>query len=115
MKYYLDEDLSSKISKIIKKQGIDCISSHKTKMNQTSDFEQLTFAAKEGRCFVTKNRNDFIQLTIRFFNQDLPHHGVLIIPTSIPGDKFSLIAKRLIKYAVKHPAGMQPYTIDFLS
>jgi hypothetical protein len=42
------------------------------------------------------------------------NHGVLIIPYTIPGDKFSVIARALKKYAASHPSGMKPYTIDFL-
>jgi hypothetical protein len=40
--------------------------------------------------------------------------GVLIIRSTIPGDKFSFIAGALARYAKKHPVGIQPYTIDFL-
>jgi len=115
VKYYLDEDLSPKIAELVRKQGIDCISTHEVKMLQTTDFEQLEFAIKQGRCLVTKNRDDFIRLTNRFFNSNLAHHGVLIIPNSIEGDRFSLIATKLVKYARKHREGMSPYTIDFVS
>jgi predicted nuclease of predicted toxin-antitoxin system len=115
VKYYLDEDLSPKIARLLRKQGIDCTSAHEVEMLQASDLEQLQFAAQEKRCLVTKNRDDFISLTIRFFNDHLPHYGVLIVPDSIPGDRFSVIAKALAGYSQLHPEGMQPYTIDFLS
>lgn len=114
MKYYLDEDISPKIADILTGYQSDTKSSHEVGMNQSFDIEQLDPAASEGRCFVTLNRNDFIMLTVRFFNENRPHHGVLIIPHTIPGDKFSIIASALKKYAVKHPSGMEPYTIDFL-
>jgi hypothetical protein len=84
-------------------------------MVQATDLEQLMFAARKKRCFVTKNRDDFIRLTVQFFNDHLPHNGVLIIPHTIPGDKFLLIAKELVNYANRHRKGMQSYTIDFLS
>ncbi len=83
-------------------------------MNQSLDLKQLELAASLGRCFVTRNRNDFIMLSVQFFNENRPHHGVLIIPHTIPGDKFSVLASALKKYALKHPTGMEPYTIDFL-
>ena len=115
MKYYLDEDLSPKIAGLLRKQNIDCISAHEIKMLQVSDFEQMQIAARKNRCLVTKNRNDFIRLTVQFFNDHMPHKGILIIPSTIPGDRFSIIAKALAGYAKKHPKGMMPYTIDFLS
>jgi len=115
VKYYLDEDLSPKIAELLRKKGADCISAHEIEMVQVSDFEQLKTAARKKRCLVTKNRDDFIRLTVQFFNDHMPHSGVLIIPSSIPGDRFSLIAKALARYAQRHPKGMQPYAIDFVS
>jgi len=114
MKYYLDEDISPKIAEILRKYQVDVVSTHEMNMTQALDREQLEYAASEGRSIVTRNRDDFIRLTVQFFNELRPHCGVLIVPHTILGDKFSLIAKALKKYASKHPQGMEPYTIDFL-
>ncbi|MBW2644554.1 MAG: DUF5615 family PIN-like protein [Deltaproteobacteria bacterium] len=65
MKYYLDEDLSPKIAELLRKQNVDCISAHEVGMLQASDAEQLKFSARNRRCFITKNRDDFIRLTVR--------------------------------------------------
>ena len=114
MKYYLDEDISYKVADILKRRDIDAISVHEVAMAQAPDQKQLEFAVSEGRALVTRNRDDYIQLTVRFFNDYRPHHGVLIIPHTIPGDDFSLIARALEGYASNHPEGTEPYTIDFL-
>jgi predicted nuclease of predicted toxin-antitoxin system len=115
MRYYLDEDLSPKIAGLLRNLGIDCISAHEAGMIQASDLEQLEFASRKERCLVTKNRDDFIRLTVQFFNDHLPHYGVLIIPRTFPGDRFNLIAEALSAYAHEHPKGMHSYTVDFLS
>ena len=115
MKYYLDEDLSPKIAEILRKHRIDAVSAHEVGMLQAADIEQIERASSEGRCLVTRNRNDFIRLTVQLFNEHRPHNGVLIIPHTFPGDKFSVIAKAIIKYNSKHPEdSLEAYTIDFL-
>ena len=115
VKFYLDEDLSPQIAALLRKKGIDCISAHETGMLGASDLEQLMIASSHKRCLVTKNRDDFIRLTVQFFNDNLPHFGLLIIPSTIPGDWFSQIANALSAYANDHPEGLPYYTIDFLS
>jgi hypothetical protein len=115
LRYYLDEDLSPKIAEILRKHHIDAISSHEVGTVQKSDREQLERASSEKRCLITRNRNDFIRLTIQFFNEHRPHYGMLIVPHTFPGDKFSLIAKAIIKHHSKHTReAMESYVVDFL-
>ncbi|MDO8445552.1 MAG: DUF5615 family PIN-like protein [Deltaproteobacteria bacterium] len=114
MKYYLDEDLSPKIAEILKKHRIDAVSAHDVGMIQASDMDQLEYASSKGRCLVTRNRNDFIRLTVQFFNEHRPHAGILIIPHTLPCDNFSLIARAIIKYDSMDSGSINSYGIDFL-
>jgi predicted nuclease of predicted toxin-antitoxin system len=114
MKFYLDEDLSPKITEILRRSGIDALSAHEVGMCEVSDQNQLDFAAKGKRCLVTRNRDDFIRLTVRFFNDQRPHCGVLIVPYTLPGDQFSRIASLIKKFSSRHQKGLAPYSITFL-
>lgn len=114
MKYYLDEDLSPKIAEILRREGVDAVSAHEAGMLQANDINQLERATSEQRCMVTRNRNDFIRLTVQFFNENRPHYGILIVPHTYPGDMFARLAKALREYALNHKKGMPPYSIDFL-
>ena len=114
MKLYLDEDISPKVAVILRKKGVDAFSAHEADMLQSSDEEQLTFAASEGRAMVTRNRDDFITLTVQFFEDFKPHKGLIIVPHTEPGSEFNKLAALLVKIYKKFPKGLEPYTIEFL-
>ncbi|MBI4493818.1 MAG: DUF5615 family PIN-like protein [Chloroflexi bacterium] len=114
MRFYLDEDISHQVASIARAGGLDVISSHECGRNGLPDEQQLRLAAAEGRCFVTRNRNDFELLTVRFFEAGWPHAGVLIVQASWPGHRFAALAEALARYAQAHPDGVPSYGIDFL-
>jgi predicted nuclease of predicted toxin-antitoxin system len=115
VKYYLDEDISPKVAELLRERGVDAVSAHEKGMRGVSDEEQLEEAAKEERVLVTRNRDDFILLSVCFFEDVKPHHGLIIVPHSIPGSDFNLLARLLSEYSQEHPKGLEPYTIEFIS
>ncbi|BBO85429.1 hypothetical protein DSCO28_59950 [Desulfosarcina ovata subsp. sediminis] len=115
MKLYLDEDISPKVSEILRKNGIDAVSAHEKGMLGASDEEQLTFAAAKERAMVTRNRDDFITLTVQAFEALRPHKGLIIVPHTISESDFGKLAALLTTYAKNHPRGLESYTIEFLS
>ena len=114
MRFYLDEDLSDQIAIIARSLGLDVLSSHECGRDGLDDEAQLLAAAEDGRCLVTRNRADFVAWTVRFFEQESPHSGVLLLPESLPPDQFAAIAHALVEYERRHPEGLPPYTVDFL-
>ncbi|MBI2865508.1 MAG: DUF5615 family PIN-like protein [Chloroflexi bacterium] len=115
MRFYLDEDLSGKIAEIARGVGIDIVTAHDSGNSGAEDQLHLAFAAKERRCLVTRNRDHFIALTVKFFEERRPHAGVLIVPYTMPSDRFSLIASALARFDGDHPEGITIYGLAFLS
>lgn len=114
MRFYLDEDLSPTVAELARARGVDTVSVHEVGTTGLSDWEQLDRAASDGRCVVTRNRDDFIRLTVEYFMAHRPHRGILIVPHTVPADHFSGLADALVAYAADHPGDAPPYTIDFL-
>ena len=114
MKLYLDEDISPKVAVILRKKGMDALSAHEAGMLEASDEEQLAFAAADERTMVTRNRDDFITLTVQFFEALKPHKGLIIVPHTIPGSEFSKLAALLVKLSKAYPKDLEPYTIEYL-
>ena len=114
MKLLLDEDLSPKIAVILRDRGIDALSVHEIGRTGLSDHEQLEYAASEGRCFVTRNRNDYILLTRQFFSSGMSHRGVLIVPTTYKMNDFKGIADAILAYVSGWQENQTDYLFDFI-
>jgi predicted nuclease of predicted toxin-antitoxin system len=115
VRFYLDEDLSGKIAEIARRMGVDIVSAHECENVGSDDEAHLAFAAREGRCLVTRNRDHFIMLTVKFFEQQRPHAGVLVVPYTLPSDHFSLIARAIARYDGEHPEGIADYGLDYVA
>jgi predicted nuclease of predicted toxin-antitoxin system len=115
VRFSLDEDLPPRMAEIARGLGLDVISVHERGQQGLPDAEVLRLAALERRCLVTRNRDDFIELTNRFLENEWPHAGVLIVPRSLPNNDFAGLARALVAYSEHHPGEIESYTLDFLA
>lgn len=114
MRFLLDEDLNPAVAGIGRSLGLDVISVHELDRRGFTDEEQLRFAVAERRTFVTRNRDDFIRLTVSFFQTGQLHHGILIVPHSLPNHRPARIAHALERWA-NRPGDPGLHFLDFLS
>jgi Domain of unknown function (DUF5615) len=113
MRFLLDEDLNPARAEIGRGIGLDVASVHEIDRRGFSDEEQLRFAIAHGWTFVTRNRDDFLRLTRSFFDAGELHHGLLIVPYSLPNDRPAHIARALERW-LDRPGDPGPHFVDFL-
>ena len=83
LKIHLNEHLSSRLSKELRKRGFDVTSSQETGMLTESDGRQLAFAASEQRAILTFNVDDFVALHNEYLSANTEHWGI-ILSTRVP-------------------------------
>jgi predicted nuclease of predicted toxin-antitoxin system len=98
LRFLLDEDLPPKVAEIGRNLGLDMVSVHEIGRRGYTDDEQLRFAAKEERIFVTRNRNDFLLLSVEFHRAGEPYSGVLIVGRNLPNDRPERVAHALKRW-----------------
>jgi predicted nuclease of predicted toxin-antitoxin system len=114
VKFYLDEDLSPRIAESLRKKGIDALSAHDVGNVQLSDREQLAYAAREGRCLVTRNARHFVILSQEAIAHQEPHAGILLCSPSRRGFEIRTIVDALARVAKQFPKGLGGYDVLYL-
>lgn len=77
MRFLLDEDVNPAVAEIGRGLGLDVVGVHEIQRNGFDDELQLRYAAADNRIFVTRNRDNFITLTVDFFHAGHAHAGTL--------------------------------------
>jgi hypothetical protein len=114
IRFVLDEDIPPRAAEIARGLGLDAVSVAELGRLGGSDDEQLRAAAEDGGVFVTYNRDDYILLTRRFFDERAGHAGVLIVPRSIPRRLPERLAHALRDWESGFGAGIPAYVCTFL-
>ncbi len=114
MKLYLDEDLSPVIAEALRRRGVNAVGAGEGGNLGLTDEEQLARAAAEGRCLVTRNRDDFVRIAQAAIRDGRPHAGIVLCPPSMRGDEIGMITAALARIAERYPKGLGPYDVIYL-
>jgi hypothetical protein len=106
LKLYLDEDLSPRVVARLPERGLDATGAHEVGQAGRSDLEQLRYAAREGRCLITRDVTDFLELIRFLINRQESHAGIILVPASFRGDEFALLADAIARSVATFPQGL---------
>jgi hypothetical protein len=114
LKFPLDEDTDAHaLLNGLRHRGWDVTSSRERNLLESSDEEQLLWAAEQGRVLYTYNASDFCRLHAQFLRQGRGHAGIII------GDQQTVSVgeeiRRLIRLGQTRSAAEIVGTLEFLS
>ncbi len=113
-RFYLDENLPPVVAVVARRLGVDVLTVHDSGMLGASDAAQLRFAATVERVLVTRDVEDFVQVTWDCQQRGEPHAGVLIVTRAFDSRDYTALAQAMAVYAAAHPDGLPPYMVDYL-
>lgn len=78
VKLHLDEDVTVVLADVLRARDFDVTITRDVGLSGATDRQQLEHAVNADRCIITHNRKHFQQLAVIYFEQGLPHHGIII-------------------------------------
>jgi len=114
LKYYLDENQSPVVARMLRTAGFDAVSSHEIGMNGREDYEQLRYAALERRCLITRDYGDFDEAAAQLLADGVEHDGILLLPRPVSPNDFHAIESSLNDFEEWYPDGFPPGFVGYL-
>jgi hypothetical protein len=96
---------------LLREGGLDAAGAHEAGQAGRTDLEQLRYAAREGRCLITRNVADFLELVRQLINRQESHAGIILIPASIRGDEFAVLAGAVARCVAAYPKGLADHVL----
>jgi predicted nuclease of predicted toxin-antitoxin system len=114
VRFYLDADLPYQIAERLRKKGYDAVAASEVGNRQSSDREQLLYAARDDRCLVSRNIRHFFALSHQALVHQEPHASIILCPSTLKGNEVGMIAEGLMRIAKRFPRGLGNYDVIFL-
>jgi predicted nuclease of predicted toxin-antitoxin system len=114
MKFYLDEDVPVAIAKALRRKKVDVLTTAEAGNAHYSDRAQLDYAAKTGRCIVTRNVAHFVDLAEQAIQHQRPHAGILLVSSRYQGNEIRRITDGIVRVAQDNPTGLEQYAVRYL-
>ena len=92
-KLHLNENLSPRLARELRKYGFDVVASQETDMLSAPDDVQLAHAVSEQRAIFTFNIGDFVDLHERYMVEGKEHWGIILSTE----ETTSVLRQRLLK------------------
>jgi len=78
VKVLIDEDTHLALAAALRQRGHDAIHVREAARLGLDDKDQLEFAAREGRCFLTCNVGEFVEWHSTYMSEEREHSGIIV-------------------------------------
>lgn len=75
---FLDEDFHAGMAHALRKRGYDAVHAQEMERKGRSDSDQLLFAVRQERCFLSFNVRDFVILHNEYTKSQHEHWGIIV-------------------------------------
>ena len=96
--FYLDEDVSVVVADMLEARGFSVLTTRDAGRLGATDIEQLEYAARHGRAFVTHNRADFEELHNLYIAEGRENWGIIVLSRQRPGVLVASLLKLLNRF-----------------
>lgn len=107
---YTDEDVSDRLVVQLRERGFEAASAAEWGTLGLTDEEQLTRASERGYTLLTFNRDDFVALARRWYNEGREHAGI-VISEQLGRRHLGELSRRVLKLIDAVPADEMRNTV----
>lgn len=107
---FLDEDVPLELGRALRKRGFDALHAQEVERKGRSDEEQLSYAVREERCFVSFNVKDFVLIHNEYVKAGNHHFGIVVGRQRPIGETM----RRLLRLLGRDPCDSLENRLEFL-
>lgn len=93
IRLYLDEDAPIQLAKALRQRGIDALTTQEARMSESSDEQQVAFAAGQQRAVLTHNKRHFILIHQAYIEKGKEHWGIIVADQNKVGPLLRMLSK----------------------
>lgn len=93
IRLYLDEDIPIQLAKALRQRGVDVLTTQEAEMAESTDEQQVAFAAENQRAILTHNKRDFVVIHRIYIQDGKEHWGIIVADQNKVGSLVRMVSK----------------------
>lgn len=95
IRLYLDEDIPIQLARALRQRGVDILTTQEAEMGESTDEQQVGFAAEQQRTILTHNKQHFIKIHHAIIEKGMEHWGIIVADQNRIGLLLQMVSRLL--------------------